>query len=86
LQIQFILILGFLSNWVIFKSEARISKSETNTKFKNSNVQNKGKGIRAENVVLFLSLEFLLLEIISNFVLRISDLISTEIRTNLAVK
>ena len=50
------------------KFEARNSKSETNPKYKCSNIQS-GKAAR----VKFLSFEFGTLDIVSDFVLRISD-------------
>ena len=58
------------------KSEIRISKSETNSKFECSNVQNKQKSIHCITVTLFGTLEFWSLEFVSYFVFRASNFVS----------
>ena len=55
-----------MQNKYIIKSEIRISKSETNSKFKCSNFQN----------LVFWSFEFWSLDIVSNFVIRYSNFVS----------
>ena len=61
---------------LINKSEARISKFETNTNDQNVNVQNKNEKCHEAFVLNFENLSF---EFVSNFEFRISDLISSNL-------